>query len=137
VLAGVRGAVLEGQSHQDCPFEKIVEAVNPQRRLDGNPLYNVALLLQNFPPNLFHTQTLQASSIPVSLEAALLDLRFEIEPAQDGLSFTCEYKTDLFEQGTIDELLASWLKVFKTLVASPDTRVADFELSSGLKRPRP
>ena len=63
--------MLEAQSHQDCPFEKIVEAVNPERRLNRNPLYNVALLLQNFPTEMFRSPTLQVSPIPVELHAAL------------------------------------------------------------------
>ncbi len=131
-LAKVRKAVLEGQSHQNCPFQKIVEAVNPQRAVDQNPLYNVALLLQNFPPNLFQTETLQASIVPVCLEAALLDLRFEIEQVRDGFSLTCEYKTDLFEPGTIEALLKSWLNIIGGVSSSPELPVNELKLAPGL-----
>jgi amino acid adenylation domain-containing protein/FkbH-like protein len=130
LLGRVRAAVLDGQTHQDCPFEKIVEALNPPRGRDQNPLYNVALLLQNFPENLLRTKTLQASCVPVSLESALLDLRFEIEQIQEGLSLTCEYKTDLFDADTVDAFLTLWAKVIERLVSAPETRVSAFELMS-------
>ena len=124
-LALVRSAVLDGQIHQDCPFEKMVEALNPPRRRDQNPLYNVMLLLQNFPANLFEARELQAATIPISLGAALLDLRFEIEQAQDGLSLSCEYKTDLFNEETVEKLLAEWLKVLESLVSASQTRLLE------------
>ena len=49
ILRAVKTEVIDGQAHQDCPFEKIVESVNVERRPGGNPLYNVALLFQNCP----------------------------------------------------------------------------------------
>ena len=132
LLGEVRTVVLDGQTHQACPFEKIVAAAHPQRRHDQNPLYNVGLLLQNFPQNLFQTETLQSTSMPVSLEEALLDLRFEIEQNGDGLALICEYKTDLFEPATVEHLLASWLQVNETLVSSPNKRIGEFELVAQL-----
>jgi amino acid adenylation domain-containing protein/FkbH-like protein len=137
ILTAVRTAVLVGQSHQDCPFEKIVEAINPQRQRDQNPLYNVGLLLQNFPANLFETQKLQATSVSICLEAALLDLRFEIEQAGDGLSLTCEYKADLFDPQTIELLLEAWRRIIQFLVATPERRVSELELPAGLISSKP
>ncbi len=132
ILSSVRAAVLDAQTHQECPFEKIVEAVNPRRRQDQNPLYNVALLLQNFPANLFETTHLRARTLPVASGAALLDLRFEVESAGAGLSLTCEYKTDLFEQVTIREVLASWQGTLEMLAGSPEKPVGELNLSRRL-----
>src|SRR3954471_10477596 len=47
LIEQVKTTVFEGHSHQECPFEKIVEAINPARRHNQNPLYNVGFLLQN------------------------------------------------------------------------------------------
>src|SRR5256885_396905 len=49
LLKAVKSVVFDAYSHQDCPFERIVEVVNPAQRRRQNPLYNVAFLLQNFP----------------------------------------------------------------------------------------
>jgi hypothetical protein len=133
ILAKVKASILDGQNHQECPFEKIVEAVNPERRGNQNPLYNVAFLLQNFPTNLFPSPTLDVRPVPVSLESALLDLRFEAEQTVEGLSMACEYRVDLFETGTIDELLRSFLHVLSTLVQNPHARLDDFSLTESLE----
>jgi FkbH-like protein len=99
--------VLDGQAHQDCPFERMVEAMNPERRQNENPLYNVAFLYQNFPPSLFETSTIKGEPLQVTTGSALLDLRFEAEPQDGGLLLSCEYKTELFEPATIEQLLVS------------------------------
>ncbi len=91
-LRQVKAAILEAQAHQDCPFEKIVEILNPERRLAQNPLYNVAFLMQNFPATTLESEGLKATPVPVDLEAALLDLRFIAEESPAGLSLACEYQ---------------------------------------------
>jgi FkbH-like protein len=124
--------VLDAQSHQDCPFEKIVEAVNPERKLDQNPLYNVGFLLQNFPPAPFSAENLTATSWPVSLDSALLDLRFEAEETPEGFNLLCEFRTDLFEPTTIEELTASISDIAQSLVRESERTVANFNLAPAL-----
>jgi amino acid adenylation domain-containing protein/FkbH-like protein len=133
ILAKVKTMVLEAQAHQDCPFEKIVEVVNPERRKNKNPLYNVALLLQNFPAQMFKGKDLQTTQIPVDLHAALLDLRFEAELNAHGLSVGCEYKTDLFDAGTIEQFLSSFNQILETFVQNPRTRLSEFKINAGLE----
>jgi amino acid adenylation domain-containing protein/FkbH-like protein len=135
-LAQVRATVLEGQTHQDCPFEKMVEAVNPERRLNQNPLYNVALLVQNFPVEPFQTRTLRATMVPVPTGAALLDLRFEAERTRDSLSLSCEYRKELFAEQTSEYLLASLVDTLKVLLTQPDTKLAEYRLAEELVRQR-
>ncbi|MDB6019360.1 MAG: hypothetical protein JWR19_3849 [Pedosphaera sp.] len=126
-LAAVKRAVLAAQAHQDCPFEKIVEIVNPERRLAQNPIYNVALLLQNFPVGLWQAEALEARLLPVDPQSALLDLRFIVEETAAGMTLACEYKTSLFEAGTITQLLAAFASTLKHLVEHPNTRIAQLD----------
>ncbi len=133
LLAKVRTAILEAQGHQDCPFEKIVEAVNPQRRLNQNPLYNVALLLQNFPEQLFKAENIAIAPMSVDVEAAQLDLRFEAEINGGGLSLLCEYKTDLFEHRTIEQLLGSYRGILEALLKNPEVKIAEFAITPELE----
>jgi amino acid adenylation domain-containing protein/FkbH-like protein len=125
ILRAVKSAVIEGQTHQDCPFKKIVESMNVERRPNGNPLYNVALLFQNSPIGQFHDQLLDAVPIPVNVQAALLDLRFEADETPDGLSLLCEYKSDLFEGTTIDALLEQFAAVLESLAREPEKKICD------------
>jgi HAD superfamily phosphatase (TIGR01681 family) len=133
VLQKVKATVLEAQSHQDCPFEKIVEAVNPERRSNQNPLYNVGLLVQNFPAQIFRTNSIESFPVPIDLEAALLDLRFEAEQTAQGSSLCCEYKTELFEGNIIEELLASVSRAIEGLALTPETKITELKLTDALE----
>ena len=132
ILARVKKAVLNAHAHLDCPFEKIVEAVNPERGLARNPLYNVGLLLENFPKTVLTTEQLTGTVLAVETNAALLDLRFIANDSEPGITMTCEYRVDLFEAQTIEHLLASFCGVLETLVQKPETNLAAFTLTTGL-----
>jgi FkbH-like protein len=135
-LRAVKAEVIESQTHQDCPFERIVESVEVERRPGRNPLYNVALLHQNCPsvPQLIG---LESSPIAVQMDEALLDLRFEANESAGGIALTCEYKADLFHAKTIECLMASFRQVLEMLAQAPPTKILDFELKAELRRTAP
>jgi FkbH-like protein len=135
-LKDVRNRVLEAQSHQDCPFEKIVEALNPARKGDSNPLYNVALLWQNFPHDLFEGEGLETELVPVAPTSALLDLRFEAEQLGDAISIICEFRHGKFDAGTIEKLLASLRATMEALVNGSVARIGDIQIDSALTASR-
>jgi FkbH-like protein len=126
VLTLLRRAAMEAQNHQHCPFEKIVEAINPKRKLNQNPLYNVALLFQNFSLEFFTDGPLRATPFPAFLAAPLLDLRFEVEQSAEGLSLLCEYDAGLFERATVERLVTSFHQTLETLVHAPDRAFKEF-----------
>ena len=132
-LSMTRQSVIEAQSHQDCPFEKVVEAVNPERRENRNPLYNVALLLQNFPEQPFKAEGLTVRPVSLSLDTALLDLRIEVEESQGRLRINCEYRVDLFSPEIIDQLLASMMQGIRFIAADPEAHVDQFPILAGLQ----
>ena len=132
VLTQVKATILEAQAHQDCPFEKIVEAVNPERKENENPLYNAAFLLQNYPRNLLGSNHLQATLVPLEARAALLDLRFVAEEIGAQMFLTCEYRLALFEGETIKALLALVGQTLETLAHDPQRKLSDFERSDAL-----
>jgi aspartate racemase len=131
-LAQVKSSILEAQSNQECPFEKIVEAINPERRLAQNPLYNVAFLMQNFPATTLSGAGIKASPMAIESPAALLDLRFIAEDTSQGLSLTCEYKSELFDAETVRQLLASYCGVLAEMVRDPLKEISKFELTPEL-----
>ncbi|HKX63112.1 MAG TPA: HAD-IIIC family phosphatase, partial [Verrucomicrobiae bacterium] len=132
VLRQAKAAVLGSYSHADCPFEKIVETINPERSRAGNPIYNVALLLQNFPPIVLATPHLKGRRTPVDTGAALLDLRFIAEEADKTVSVSCEYRPDRFQGSTIDRLLAGLTLCLETLAGQPATPVGEIKLDPEL-----
>jgi FkbH-like protein len=133
LLAALRTTVLDAFAHQECPFEKIVEAVNPDRRQAGtNPLYNVALLLQSFPRQWRFAPGLEATFFAQETGTALLDLRLIAEETESGLRLELEYRSDLFSAETAQHLLASYQGALDRLARSPDEPVAAYELTAEL-----
>src|SRR6185295_7454375 len=76
LLERLKATVLESYAHFDYPFEKVVEAVNPNRKVNENPLYNVAFLMQNFLRYSFRGDDLQAKYAAIERLGSVLDLRF-------------------------------------------------------------
>lgn len=132
-LQQVGKKVFEAYSNQDCPFQKIIEALNPDRQLSHNPIYNVALLLQNFPFKGFFNENLEATPIDIDLESSLLDLRFVILESSEKMRIDCEYNTDLFESDTIKQLVEAYQETLERLVQQLDSKLSDFELSAELE----
>jgi FkbH-like protein len=133
LLKQLQGTIVEGHSHQDCPFERIVDAIHPTRTFAKNPLYNVALLLQNFPIGVLSGAGLESSFVPVHTETSLLDLRLIAQESQKKLSVTCEYDADLFDPGTIHYLMRSYQAVLEKLVKAPQTPLTDFTIPEQLR----
>ena len=130
--AQVRATVLEAYAHQDCPFDKIVEAINPARGVHRNPLYNVGLLLQNFPASVLNSDTLSAELVALESDASLLDLRFIAERNDAGMRVACEYDTALFDRSTIETLLQGFDKTLRRLIESPESSLNEFEVPQPL-----
>ena len=134
LLNDEKKAVMEAFAHQDCPFAKIVEAVNPERTGDDNPLFNVGLVMENFPEIGLKGAHFDAEYLNFDPEVSLIDLRFIAIEKNGGLRLSCEYKTPLFSEETIDELLHAYAGVLDQMTASPAKALADFELPQYLAR---
>jgi non-ribosomal peptide synthetase component F len=131
ILERCRSMILQAYSNLDCPFEKIIEAVNPPRRLNQTPLYNVGLLLQNYPKQLT-TGDGSLSRISLPSRTAQLDLRFIATEIDNGISIECEYSTELFEAATIVDLLNFYVSVLDRISNAPDVHLADVPLPPAL-----
>jgi amino acid adenylation domain-containing protein/FkbH-like protein len=133
VLKQTRAIVLEAYNYQDCPFDLIVEAVNPRRRHSANPIFNVAFLLQNG-PQLVETsiENLDLTHEPVELQTSVLDLRFVARETDEGLSLLCEYDTDLFDPDTVDALLESYAAILRKLTDKPGASLSEYQLTDAL-----
>ena len=124
--------VLDGFAHQNCPFEKITEAVRPQRSLNVNPLYNVSLQVQNYPEMAFRTEQLEARLLRFDLGVAFLDLRFLAEERAGTLELDCEYNRHLFDDKTIEALLRGYVSVLEQMALRPQMRIREISLPHSL-----
>ncbi|WAZ19966.1 amino acid adenylation domain-containing protein [Streptomyces cinnabarinus] len=134
LLGRVRSADLEAYAHQDLPFERVVEAVNPARSTARHPLFQTMLILQNTDDGAYDFAGLGTSAEPLSHRAAKFDLSIGVEETFDeagrqaGIRAEFEYATDLFDRATVDDLARRFLRLLEAVTAEPDMPVSQAEL---------
>ncbi|HEX2090929.1 MAG TPA: amino acid adenylation domain-containing protein [Longimicrobiaceae bacterium] len=135
LLARVRAAGLEAYAHQELPFEKLVEEIQPERDLSRNPLFQVMFGVQN--TSLEPVSADGITLVPATLDSgtAKLDLTlFVWERAGGGLSATLEYATDLFDAATAERMATHYTATLRAVAADPDGRVAAVDFLSAAER---
>ncbi|WP_329088596.1 non-ribosomal peptide synthetase [Actinomadura citrea] len=121
LLARVRETDLAAYAHQDVPFERLVEVLNPARSLARHPLFQVMLTLQNNPEASVELPGLNVAVEPVDAGVAKFDLEFLLEDARDragGYAGTLEYALDLFDRETAERLAGWYRRTLEAAVAS-------------------
>jgi amino acid adenylation domain-containing protein/FkbH-like protein len=127
VLNREKQLVMDGFAHQECPFLKIVAGTGASQTADSiNPIYNVALLLQNYEEMKFAGKSFTAEFVDWNTETAQLDLRFVAAERRGGLQLDCEFNTELFNGESAQNLLDGFAGVLESLAADAERRVSDF-----------
>src|SRR5829696_7453757 len=134
LLRRIRDLTLGAYAHQDLPFERIVEELQPVRDLSRNPIFQVSFNLQNAP-----VQELELPGLTVrTQEFESLTTRFDLEchvwDVAAGLQGFLFYSTDLFEEATIERLLAHYRKFLEEAVANPDQHVSEIKFLTETER---
>jgi amino acid adenylation domain-containing protein len=127
LLARVRRVALEAYAHQDLPFDRLVEAIQPERDLSRTPLFQVMFNYQNSPP-LPDIGGLKAIACEIETETAQFDLSLSIAQTATTFTATFEYNTDLFDAETIAPMLGHWQNLLEGIVANPEARISDLPL---------
>ncbi|WP_158623345.1 non-ribosomal peptide synthetase [Corallococcus sp. CA053C] len=126
VLARTREGTLEAFAHQDLPFEKLVEELQPERNLGHNPLFQVMFVLQNAETGVRMTSGNFAPQLNVG--TSKFDLTLSATETEDGLLAVFEYNTHLFDTATIVALARNFQALLEGAVTSPDRRIGELPL---------
>src|SRR5207302_4371328 len=118
-LARVRETVLGAFSHQDLPFEKLVEELNPERKIDRSPLFQVMFAMQNAPEPNLSVVGLKLTPLKLQNASSKFDLSLDVEAEKDELSVSLEYNRDLFAPETIERMLEHFQNLLAAIVADP------------------
>ncbi len=124
LLGRVRDTALDAYAHQDLPFEKLVEELQPKRALDHNPLFQVVFDLESGTSRTFNLPGLTTIPIPVQDGIAKFDLTLFMADTAKDLSATLEYNTDLFDRTTIRRMLGHFQTLLHAILANPDERIS-------------
>ncbi|MBH3402526.1 non-ribosomal peptide synthetase [Pseudomonas fluorescens] len=127
----VRHTVIEGQSHQDLPFDHLVEALQPPRSAAYNPLFQVMCNVQRWE----FQQSRQLAGMTVEYlandaRATKFDLNLEVTDLDHRLGCCLTYSTDLFDEPRIARMAAHWCNLLEALIADPHQRLSELPLLS-------
>src|SRR5256885_1739798 len=128
LLKRVREVALSGYSHQELPFEKLVEELQPERELSRSPLFQVMFVLQNAPREELRLPGLELSRLGVEARTAKFDLTLTVVEQGGELGGWIEYNTELFAGETIRRMGEHYQKLLAGAVAEPEQRVGRMAL---------
>ncbi|MBP0021314.1 MAG: amino acid adenylation domain-containing protein [Cyanobacteria bacterium SBLK] len=127
LLAQVKQMALDAYSHQDLPFDKMVEALQPKRSASYSPLFQVLFALEPI-PSLGNFPGLTLTPIKGNNQTAKFDLTLSIADGREGITGYWEYNRDLFDSTTIERMAGCWQTLLTGIVAAPATKVKDLPL---------
>ncbi|WP_039946139.1 condensation domain-containing protein, partial [Streptomyces sp. NRRL S-118] len=119
LLRQVRGTVLDAFAHEDVPFERLVEAVQPERDTSRTPLVQAMVVLQNAPGMHPSLGEVRVTDYPLERDSALFDLTIEFEEYEGGLRALVEYSAELFDAPTVARFGEHLNTLLSAAVADP------------------
>ena len=134
LLSRVRETALGAYAHQDLPFEKLVEELQPERDLARNPLFQVMFQLQNAAGPIVEMKDLTVSSLAASTETAKFDLMLVAAEGDGALSCVMEYNAELFRRSTVELMLQQYGNLLADIAAQPDKEILRLSLLTESER---
>ncbi|MFJ2249736.1 amino acid adenylation domain-containing protein, partial [Streptomyces sp. NPDC087862] len=133
LLTRVRETDLAAWAHQDLPFDRLVETLNPERSTARHPLFQVVLTLQEALTPTLELPGISTESGFTTLEISKFDLTFSFHEHRTadgrpgGLDIRVEYATDLYDAATVEAVTGRLVRLLGDAVAHPDIPVDDLE----------
>ena len=115
-------------THQDVPFEKLVEDLQPKRDLSRSPLSQGAFVLQNTPDETMEISGLTMCPMDLPADTSKFDMVLSMTEEPGRLTGFVEYNMDLFDANTIVRFVRHYENVLRQMSAGPDQTIADFRL---------
>ncbi|NEQ21921.1 MAG: non-ribosomal peptide synthetase, partial [Microcoleus sp. SIO2G3] len=144
LLGRVREVTLGAYAHQDLPFEKLVEELQPERSLSRHPLFQVVFALQNAPTEALELPGLTLNPLTIDFKTTRFDLELHLWKCSEdfrslwganwehseGIRGVMVYNTDLFDKDTICRMLEHFKILLEGIVSHPEQRIANLPLLS-------
>jgi alpha-ketoglutarate-dependent taurine dioxygenase/acyl carrier protein len=135
LLERVREVTLGAYAHQDMPFEKLVEGLQPERDLSRNPLFQVMFIFQNNPMPALEIGELAIEPIEMTEATTAFDITLALNQTPDGeIRGSVRNSTDLFDVSTIDRLTRHYETLLRSIVSDPGARLSSIEMLTAEER---
>ncbi|KJH70638.1 non-ribosomal peptide synthetase [Aliterella atlantica] len=133
LLQRVREVTLGAYAHQDLPFEKLVEELQP-RRLSHTPLFQVLFVMDNVPTANLELPGLTLLPLETNHETAKFDLALFVTEIDREIAATFCYKADLFDAATIARMAEHFQAILHSIVAHPDIRINNLDMFTNAEK---
>ena len=130
LLAQVKETALGAYAHQEFPFDKLVEELQPQRDLSHMPIIQAMFALQNTPDESIELSGLTLKPVNIESGTTQFDLSLNVWDRGPGLKGYLAYRSDLFDAATIKRMLAHFRTLLESIANHPDERVSALPLLS-------
>jgi len=128
LLGQVRDVCLGAYGHQDVPFERLVEELQPERSLSHSPLFQVAFGLDNAPRRVLELPGLRISGVESADDVVRFDLTLWMLEAGGELSGRWTYRTELFDAERVEQMSRQFERLLENMVANPEARIETLEM---------
>jgi hypothetical protein len=128
LLKRVREVALGAYAHQEIPFERLVEELQPERSLSHAPLFQVMLVLQNAPSTRLELAELKVEAVEAESGTAKFDLTLVLEESERGLVGGIQYNTDLFDSSTISRMVGHFEVLLAAIAEDAEQRITELPL---------
>jgi non-ribosomal peptide synthetase component F len=129
VIRRVREVVIGAHTHQELPFERLVEELQPERSLSHSPIFQVWFVLQNAPMGRLELPGLAIIPLGAGESISKFDLVCSFTERGDTLAGAIYYSAALFDDETITEMAQHFKTLIEEIVANPDERILDIPLA--------
>jgi amino acid adenylation domain-containing protein len=134
LLGRVREVALGAYEHQDLPFEKLVEELEPERDTSRAPLLQLVFALQNATTSSLALENLSLSLMRSEVQTTRFDLEAHLYDAAEGLEINFVYNRELFEPASVQRMLGHYRHLLEAVVAEPSRRIEELDLLSADER---
>ena len=140
LIARVRSTSLAAYSHQDLPFERLVEVLNPARSLARHPLFQVMLAFENNARVSFELPNLTTTLEAIDTATAKFDLSLDLgerrspDGSPQGIDGALEYSTNLFDRPSAETIAGRLIRLLEAVIAAPDQPIGCLDILSAAER---
>jgi amino acid adenylation domain-containing protein len=128
LLGRVKATVFEAYAHQELPFEKIVEALKPERSSSHTPIFQTMFTLQNSPLKVLELSDLVMEIMDIDSGISQFDLSVTLREENEVIKGFFEYNTDLFENETVRRMVSHYTTLVDSILNNPDAKISDIPI---------
>ncbi len=129
-LQQIKNYAMDAFAHQDLPFEKVVDAIQPERDVAHTPLFQVMFMLQNLPVGKQQLKDISIEPLTVENGLSQFELTLALTESEQGFNGSLEYNTDLFKKQTMERLIGHYLRLIEQIIDQPEKTLKQISLLS-------